>query len=107
MRSPISAKSTEESRTVLTLPSIKIWPSAASPQSREARFVTVPSAVYWDRLSKPIAWDQAFLIRAFGERLLKLFSEGKPFGTVHECIGQEFSAIATAAHLDEGDLIFR
>jgi len=58
------------------------------------------------QLSKPIPWDQAFLIRAFEERLLKLFSEGKLFGTVHTCIGQEFTGIATAAHLDAGDLIF-
>jgi len=59
-----------------------------------------------DRLSKPIPWDQAFLIRAFEERLLKLFSEGKLFGTVHTCIGQEFTGVAAAAHLDAGDLIF-
>jgi hypothetical protein len=58
------------------------------------------------RLPKPIPWDRAFLIRAFEERLLKLFSEGKLFGTVHTCIGQEFTGIAAAAHLEAGDLIF-
>jgi 2-oxoisovalerate dehydrogenase E1 component len=50
-------------------------------------------------------WIQAFLIRAFEQRLLKLFSEGELFGTVHTCIGQEFTGIAVARHLLEGDLI--
>jgi len=30
-----------------------------------------------------VSWSHAFLIRSFEERLLKLFSEGKLFGTVH------------------------
>jgi len=51
-------------------------------------------------------WHRAFLIRAFEQRLLKLFSEGKLFGTVHTCIGQEFTGLAVAAHLADGDLIF-
>jgi len=46
------------------------------------------------------------LIRAVEQRLLKLFSEGKLFGTVHTCIGQEWSAVAIADCLQEGDLIF-
>jgi 2-oxoisovalerate dehydrogenase E1 component len=51
------------------------------------------------------AWTQAFLIRSFEQRLLKLFSEGKLFGTVHTCIGQEFTGIAVARHLLDGDLV--
>jgi 2-oxoisovalerate dehydrogenase E1 component len=51
------------------------------------------------------AWEQAILIRSFENRLLKLFSEGKLFGTVHTCIGQEFTGVAVAEHLIEGDLI--
>ena len=51
------------------------------------------------------AFATAFLIRAFEERLLRLFSEGKLFGTVHTCIGQEFSGIAVASQLHDGDLI--
>jgi 2-oxoisovalerate dehydrogenase E1 component len=50
-------------------------------------------------------WARAFLIRAFEQRLLKLFSEGKLFGTVHTCIGQEFTGVAVAKHLREGDVI--
>ncbi|HTJ31240.1 MAG TPA: thiamine pyrophosphate-dependent enzyme [Acidobacteriaceae bacterium] len=50
-----------------------------------------------------VSWSRAFLIRAFEERLLKLFSEGKLFGTVHTCIGQEFTGVAVAHALTDGD----
>lgn len=50
--------------------------------------------------------EQAFLIRAVEQRLLKLFGEGKLFGTVHTCIGQEWCGVAVAAGLLNGDLIF-
>jgi 2-oxoisovalerate dehydrogenase E1 component len=36
---------------------------------------------------------------------LSLFSEGKLSGTVHTCIGQEFTGIAVASQMIEGDLI--
>jgi 2-oxoisovalerate dehydrogenase E1 component len=49
---------------------------------------------------------KAMLIRAVEERLLTLFSEGKLFGTVHTCIGQEWTGVAVAEALVEGDLIF-
>src|SRR5437879_1153856 len=52
------------------------------------------------------SFARAFLIRSFEERLLELFSEGKLFGTVHTCIGQEFTGIAVAGHHQPGDLIF-
>jgi 2-oxoisovalerate dehydrogenase E1 component len=52
-----------------------------------------------------VCWPQAFLIRSFEERLLKLFSEGKLFGTVHTCIGQEFTGVAVASHLIDGDIM--
>src|ERR1700678_2162355 len=52
-----------------------------------------------------VAWSRAFLIRSFEERLLKLFSEGKLFGTVHTCIGQEFIGLAVASQLIDGDLM--
>lgn len=52
------------------------------------------------------AWSRVFLIRSFEERLLQLFSQGKLFGTVHTCIGQEFTGVAVASHLTDGDLIF-
>ena len=52
------------------------------------------------------SWADAILIRAFEERLFQLFSEGRIFGTVHTCIGQEFSGVAFARSLQPGDLLF-
>ncbi len=46
------------------------------------------------------------LIRAVEQRLLDLFSQGKLFGTVHTCIGQEWVGVAVADALRDGDLIF-
>lgn len=51
-------------------------------------------------------YETAFMIRAVEQKLLALFSEGKLFGTVHTCIGQEFSGVAVAAALQPGDLVF-
>ena len=48
----------------------------------------------------------ALLIRRTEERLLELFSEGKLFGTVHTCIGQEFVGVAIARALLPHDNIF-
>jgi 2-oxoisovalerate dehydrogenase E1 component len=64
----------------------------------------VKSAVRAEAGLEPYA--RAFLIRAFEERLLTLFSEGKLFGTVHTCIGQEFTGVAVACNMTPGDLIF-
>jgi len=54
----------------------------------------------------PGDFAQAFLIRAFEQKLLALFSAGKLFGTVHTCIGQEFTGVAVCRNLRDGDLIF-
>jgi 2-oxoisovalerate dehydrogenase E1 component len=64
---------------------------------------------------EPVAGDEsvalelfakAMMIRGVEQRLLDLFSEGKLFGTVHTCIGQEWSGIAVAEALRDGDMIF-
>ena len=57
------------------------------------------------RISKETV-KKALLIRRFEERLLRLFSEGKLNGTVHTCIGQEFSALSVIEALREGDAVF-
>src|SRR5689334_1923374 len=85
-----------------------IWYTSPSTQYRssmcsDAKTADLPSAET-GRMQR--AFSQAFLIREFEQRLLKLFSEGLIFGTVHTCVGQEFSGIAVAAHLQPGDLIF-
>ena len=51
-------------------------------------------------------FEKAILIRKFEQRLLELFAEGKLFGTVHTCIGQELTGLAVAEYLQPGDLIF-
>jgi 2-oxoisovalerate dehydrogenase E1 component len=48
----------------------------------------------------------AFLIREVEQKLLEMFAAGKLFGTVHTCIGQEWSGVAVARALRDGDLIF-
>jgi 2-oxoisovalerate dehydrogenase E1 component len=51
-------------------------------------------------------YPKAFLIRALELKLLDLFAQGRLFGTVHTCIGQEFSALAVARCLAPGDIVF-
>ncbi len=48
----------------------------------------------------------ALTIRAVEEKFLSLFSEGKLNGTVHTCVGQEFSALAFAGQLKKKDFVF-
>ncbi len=49
---------------------------------------------------------EAILIRRVEESFLELFSQGKLNGTVHTCIGQEFSAVAFAGQVRKEDSIF-
>ena len=49
---------------------------------------------------------QALTIRMVEEKFLLLFSEGKLNGTVHTCVGQEFSALAFAGQLKKQDFVF-
>ncbi len=49
---------------------------------------------------------KAMLARVAEERLLEMFSEGKLSGTLHTCIGQEFSGAAVSEALRPGDTVF-
>jgi 2-oxoisovalerate dehydrogenase E1 component len=49
---------------------------------------------------------EALRIRRVEEKFLELFSLGKLNGTVHTCVGQEFSAVAFAGQLKKRDFIF-
>lgn len=49
---------------------------------------------------------KALLIRKVEEKLLHLFGEGKLFGTVHTCIGQELAAVAIARSTNTDDYWF-
>jgi 2-oxoisovalerate dehydrogenase E1 component len=51
-------------------------------------------------------YKEALFIRRVEETFLSLFSVGQLNGTVHTCIGQEFSAVCVANQLIEGDFIF-
>lgn len=51
-------------------------------------------------------YASAVLIRETEQMLLDLFAKGELFGTVHTCIGQEWSGVAVAAHLRPGDVVF-
>ena len=57
-------------------------------------------------LPEPRLIEKALGIRLFEERLLKLFSEGRLFGTVHTCVGQEWTGVALAEHLQPRDTLF-
>lgn len=48
---------------------------------------------------------EAFLIRSVENTFLNLFSEGLMNGTVHTCVGQEFSAVAICSNLLESDWV--
>ncbi len=48
----------------------------------------------------------ALTIRLTEQRLLELFKEGKLFGTVHTCIGQEFVGVAVSRCLRDVDSVF-
>jgi 2-oxoisovalerate dehydrogenase E1 component len=50
-------------------------------------------------------YKEALLIRRVEERLFRLFSEAKVAGTIHACIGQEFSALAFNACLSPKDMV--
>jgi len=49
--------------------------------------------------------EEALLIRLIEQKFLDLFSKGEMNGTVHTCVGQEFSAVAVAGQLNEKDWV--
>lgn len=51
-------------------------------------------------------YERMCLIRAFEERVLELFSQGKLHGTTHAYIGQEAVAAGLFAHLEARDLVY-
>ena len=48
---------------------------------------------------------EAIRIRLIEQQFLTLFSLGKMNGTVHTCVGQEFSAVSVAGQLKDGDWV--
>ena len=48
---------------------------------------------------------EAILIREVERSFLRLFDQGKMNGTVHTCVGQEFTGVAIGAYLDSEDWV--
>ncbi len=59
-----------------------------------------------DALARARIVRRAMLSRGVETRLLELFSEGRLFGTIHTCIGQELVGAVLAEFLREGDTLF-
>jgi 2-oxoisovalerate dehydrogenase E1 component len=68
--------------------------------------IGVDSGRFLDPRRRTSLYAKAMLIRSVEQRQLQLFSEGKLFGTVHTCIGQEWTGIAISEALQEGDFIY-
>jgi 2-oxoisovalerate dehydrogenase E1 component len=49
--------------------------------------------------------SQAMLVRVVEQKFLQLFGQGRMNGTVHTCVGQEFSAVAVAGQLSSADWV--
>jgi len=67
---------------------------------------TIGEVLKGSELPSPRLLEKALGIRLFEQRLLKLFGEGRLFGTVHTCIGQEWTGVALSEHLEQGDMVF-
>ena len=78
------------------------WETTTGPPCRKPVWCRVVRG----RTERAIGHAKAILIRGVEQRLLSLFAEGKLFGTVHTCIGQEWTGIAVAEALIEGDVVF-
>jgi 2-oxoisovalerate dehydrogenase E1 component len=51
------------------------------------------------------AYLEAYKIRKVEQSLLDLFGQGVVGGTIHTCVGQEFTGVALAPHLKKGDIV--
>lgn len=71
--------------------------------NRDGRDAALASTQKWQQGN---LLAKALLIRRTEERLLQLFAEGRLFGTVHTCIGQEWIGVAVAEALEPGDYVF-
>ena len=49
-------------------------------------------------------YKKMYLIRSFERLLLKLFEQGKLFGTTHTYVGQEAIAVSVMEDLEETDI---
>ncbi len=73
----------------------------------------IPASTLQTDSRQQLAWEplhrlfaKAILIRSVEERMLQLFSDGEFQGTVHTCIGQEWTGIAVSEFLKQDDYVF-
>ncbi|HSW47095.1 MAG TPA: thiamine pyrophosphate-dependent enzyme [Phycisphaerae bacterium] len=88
------AKAARRRRGPVPGPSAGHWPVAGSVEAGDAGCID------------PRLLKTALTIRRTEERLLALFAEGRLFGTVHTCIGQEWVGVAVADALRPEDFVF-
>ncbi len=74
--------------------------STPRPDIKAEDFQPLSDRLEWRLVAK------ALTIRRTEEKLLELFAQGKLFGTVHTCIGQEWSGVAVTEGLEPGDYLF-
>jgi TPP-dependent pyruvate/acetoin dehydrogenase alpha subunit len=65
----------------------------------------LPGVDRYDRSFLLGLYERMILIREFEEGVKYLFLEGSMPGTIHQCQGQEATAVGVCAALDEGDFI--
>ena len=78
--------------------------SSAAPPDAAGRIAADTASDLLERYAAELR--QALLIRRTEQKLLALYAEGKLFGTVHTCIGQEFCAVAVGRAIAPHDIVF-
>lgn len=83
-----------------------LLPATERPTSELDRFRELAlSAPDLEGAVSPTSLRQALLIREIEQTFLELFARGAMNGTVHTCVGQEFSAVAIAGQLRGEDWV--
>ncbi len=77
-----------------------------APTTSPSPRIALPASLINCSLPETRLIRKALGIRLFEQRLLQLFGEGRLFGTVHTCIGQEWTGVALAEHLRPEDVVF-
>jgi 2-oxoisovalerate dehydrogenase E1 component len=78
--------------------------SSAAPPDAAGRIAAHAASDLLQRFAAELR--RALLIRRTEQKLLALYAEGKLFGTVHTCIGQEFCAVAVGRAIAPHDIVF-
>ena len=65
--------------------------------------VSIKKTLNWENYKEEILLT--YKIRKIEEKFLDLFSKGKLSGTVHTCVGQEFTGVAISKYLYKNDWV--